>query len=153
MSTALVESRSARLILGLGFTMLAIIDTVLVMLAFQGVLQGVLGDIGWGQRLILGLFGLALSWLICRQTYMLLVRGETPVMAALDTSMILAITLLLSVLAFAFLGPGTWMFFAVVLLVLFLWAAAVLWRLAGPLAAILMVLGAVAAAVLVWILH
>jgi hypothetical protein len=152
MNGALVPSRGAKLVLGLSFLVLAALDTVLIVLCVRGLTQGLLGGLGYGPRIIVGILGVALAWFVSRQTFRFLVKGEAPFGSALDGAIVLGLCTVMTLLALAFLGPGTWILFAVALLALFLYAVVFLWSLAGPGLAVLMILSMAIVGVLTWML-
>ena len=102
-------------------------------------------DVGMGIRLTIFLVGAGVSWFLGRWLFLQMVEGEVGVDESSNAAFVLLFYLLLVFIGVSFLGGWTWLWQAVLLLVLVLLTLFTLRRLVGLLAALLIMLLCIAA--------
>jgi hypothetical protein len=139
------SAKEARLFVGGFFVLFLLLNVVLVTCAAIGQIANKKSvellpvDSSPALRLLIFGIGLAMSWLVGQWLYKLLIKGEIPVSESVSTAFVFAFYLILTFMGVAFFGVLSWLWLAILLLILLVVSLFALWRVVG----IWFVLGAI----------
>jgi hypothetical protein len=101
-------------------------------------------DFSIAGRVIIFMIGLFLSWLIARQLYSLMLKGQIHIGESANTSVIMLSYLALTFATLVFVGILSWFWLPFLLLMLLIFTGIAMWRSLGAVVTILVVLAAIA---------
>jgi O-antigen ligase len=135
----LVERSRARWMLAVMFTAFLLVNVVILTMTFIAGLRGdpsrlpphMGEEVSLGVRMGLVVVGLLASWFFARMLFQLLVNREDRPSQAVGPSLSLLAYLALLVMAYSFLGFGTWLWLPVLFLFVLVWSMLSLWSLVG----------------------
>ncbi len=150
---AQLTPKRVRLAIGLLFAVFLIVNVIIQTMGIVSNLKSgqafflLPGDVSMGIRIILFLIGVGISWLLARQIYSFMLKGEISVNESANTAFTVLFCIALTITTFAFLGALAWFWLPVLLLILFMYTMFILWRLLGALKTLFIILLTVVAGV------